>query len=95
MLLILTLVTGNVLPAMAIGTNDKGTSNQDISFTRVDNSEVSAGLTPNGKTEISDEEEYAATDVVRVSIILNKASTIDAGYSPHGHYQQSLRSELS
>ena len=81
MMLIFALVAGNVLPTMAIGTNEKSTSNTNISFTRVDNGEVAAGLTPNGKTEITDEEEYAATDVVRVSIVLDKASTIDAGYS--------------
>ena len=81
-LLIVTLLAGNVLPGFALDMDhDHETGKTNVSFTRVDNSEVTAGLTPNGQTEITDEEEYAATDVVRVSIVLNKASTIDAGYS--------------
>ena len=81
-LLIVTLLAGNVLPGFALDIDhDHETGKTNVSFTRVDNSEVTAGLTPNGQTEITDEEEYAATDVVRVSIVLNKASTIDAGYS--------------
>ena len=78
-LLIMSLLAGNVLPGLALGSDE--TDQTSVSFTRVDNSEVSAGLTPNGQTPIEDEEEYAATDVVRVSIVLNKASTIGAGYS--------------
>ena len=81
-LLMVALVAGNVLPAMAIGTNESSTSGTNVSFTQVDNSEVSAGLTPSGRTEITDEGEYTDTDMVRVSIVLTKKSTIDAGYSP-------------
>ena len=81
-LLIVTLLASNVLPSLALDIDhDHETGKTNVSFTRVDNSEVTAGLTPNGQTEITDEEEYAATDMVRVSIVLNKASTIDAGYS--------------
>ena len=79
-LLILALLAGNGLPVMAVnGGNQTGKHN--VSFTQVDNSSVSAGLTPNGRAEITGETEYADTDIVRVSIVLKKASTMDAGYS--------------
>ena len=81
LLLVLALMAGNVLPGMALEIGKDETGKTTVSFTRVDNDRVSASLRPNGRTENTVEAEYAATDVVRVSIILEKASTIKAGFS--------------
>jgi len=103
------LMAGNVMPIHAHGTHaseDHSTDHveiagQSVNFTQVDNSEVSASLTPNGRTEITEEEDYADTDVVRASIILSRDSTIAAGYSPMdiagnqaaAEYRKSLKME--
>ena len=81
LLLVLAMIAGNVLPGMALEIGEDETGKTNVSFTRVDNDRVSASLRPNGRTENTVEAEYAATDVVRVSIILEKASTIKAGFS--------------
>ena len=73
------LLAGDVVPGLAYAV-DKVTDG-NVSFTQVDNSQVSAGLIPNGKTEIKNEVTYADTDIVRASINLSRSSTIEAGYS--------------
>ncbi|MBQ3146667.1 MAG: S8 family serine peptidase [Oscillospiraceae bacterium] len=79
-MLVLAMVCLEVIPGMAFAVGHDHDHNQ-ISFERVDNDSVSAGLIPGGRTEITDDAAYADTDVVRVSIILSRSSTIDAGYS--------------
>ena len=81
LLLVIALMAGNVLPGMALEIGKDETGKTTVSFTRVDNDRVSASLRPNGRQENTVEAEYAATDVVRISIILEKASTIKAGFS--------------
>ena len=82
LLLIVALMAGNVLPGMALSIDDGiSISGSNVNFTRVDNSEVSASLRPGGRAEQTEEYQYNDTEVVRVSIILEKASTIKAGYS--------------
>ena len=78
-ILVMALLAGDVVPGLAYAV-DKVTDG-NVSFTQVDNSQVSAGLIPNGKTEIKNEVTYADTDIVRASIILSRSSTIEAGYS--------------
>ena len=78
-ILVMALLAGDVVPGLAHAVEKVTDGN--VSFTQVDNSQVSAGLIPNGKTEIGSETTYADTDIVRASIILSRSSTIDAGYS--------------
>ncbi|MDD6200960.1 MAG: S8 family serine peptidase, partial [Firmicutes bacterium] len=53
-----------------------------VKFTKVDNDSVSAAFPGREQANLTDEESpYKDTDIVRVSIVLNKESTIDAGYS--------------
>ena len=79
LVLVVAIMAGYALPANAI--HSHASDDHLVHFTQVDNSEVSAGLIPNGRTEITEEAQYADTDVVRASIILRRNSTIDAGYS--------------
>ena len=79
MMLIFAIMTGYVLPGFAMESGHAAPSY--VTFTQVDNSNVSASLTPNGRAELVGDTQYADTDVVRVSIVLKKASTIDAGFS--------------
>ena len=80
MLLIVAMLAGNVLPGMAIGNHRDETGSSNVSFTKVDNGEVSASLQPAGRTEATEEALYADTDMVRVSIIMEKAATMQAGF---------------
>ena len=79
MVLVVAIMAGYALPVNAVHSHESDESL--VHFTQVDNKEVSAGLIPNGRTEITEEAAYADTDVVRASIILSRNSTIDAGYS--------------
>ena len=79
MVLVVVMVAGSAMPANAAHTHESDTI--DVHFSQVDNDEVTAGLTPNGQTEVANESEYADTDMVRVSIVLSRSSTIEAGYS--------------
>ena len=79
LMLVLAMAVGFAMPAFAAPAG----SNVTVSVKPVDDNEVSASLRPAGREEITPEESpYADTDMVRVSIILNKASTIEAGFSP-------------
>ena len=70
------LLAAMALPALAA-------QGADVSFKKVDNSSVSAKLPGRNPADLSSmEDAYADTDVVRVSILLDKAGTIQAGYSP-------------
>ena len=67
----------------------------ELSFEKVDNDIISERL-PFAHEEVEEEEPtYADDDIVRVSIVLNGASAIDAGYAPAsaGAYRAGLRAE--
>ena len=83
LLLIAAMCVGLVLPAGAVGQSDT----QSLAYEQVDNSAVSA--MPAGLTAAPEQEEapeYAANDLVRVSIVLKDQSTLEmaseAGISP-------------
>ena len=78
--LCLTLLLGLVPPVGAEGASDEILY---PAFTQVDNSEVSASL-PQQEVEELEEPLYADTDQVRVSIVLEKESTVEAGFSTQG-----------
>ena len=74
--LILAMLATYAVPAHA-------TETAEVSFKQVDNSVVSATIPGREPVELPEEEKhYADTDVVRVSIVLEKAGTIEVGYSP-------------
>lgn len=74
LLLVLALLCGFAAPASATGAHSAG-----VSFTQVDNSAVSASLLEQ-EAEEKQEPGHASTDVVRVSIVLKKESTLEAGF---------------
>ena len=77
LLLAVALLAGFAVPLRAAG-------GDDVAFTKVDNGTVSASLLPEPVEDAAEEPQYADTDVVRVSIMLEKASTLEAGFSTHG-----------
>lgn len=81
MLLALALLCGFAVPVDAAGS-----SSETVTFQQVDNSRVSESLRgePADLESESDVPEYAGTDMVRVSIFLEEASTVKAGYSTEG-----------
>ena len=89
MVLAVMIVAGCSVPGYAVSGHDHHDHHdhgdeshvQSVDFTRVDNSEVSVNMAGSGRTEITGEEPYADTDVVRASIILSKTPTIRAGFA--------------
>ncbi len=78
LLLIIMLLMSLTLPVMA--TNDK--SSGGITWEKVDNDTVKADLPAKAADDTdSDAPEYADTDIVRVSIVLEQKSTVAAGFS--------------
>ena len=76
LVLVVALLAGMVTPVHAVGPKS------DVTITQVDNSAVSVNpLKPSDEDELHTMDEYLDTEFVRVSIILNKASTIRAGFS--------------
>ena len=76
-ILVIAMVTAYAAPVYAA-------DNVTVTFKQVDNDKVSATLTDREPVELPEEEApYADTDVVRVSIVLEKAGTIEAGYHEH------------
>lgn len=77
LLLAFALVFGAVVPVGAAGNASKST---ELSFREVS---AASGLDRIGEaeTETAPEPEYEETDVVRVSIVLNQKSTLQAGFS--------------
>lgn len=78
MVLTVALLAGNVIPVHVHAAEE--TDSVPVSFTRVEDEMVSAGLTPNDAQELENQKPYADTDIVRVSIVLEKASVIEAGF---------------
>ncbi len=75
--LVLSVLLTWVLPANAIG--------KSASFRQVGNDRVSASLLGKDPVDVSQNQKlYADSDMVRVSIILEKAGTIEAGFEPDG-----------
>jgi len=94
MCLAVCLVMGLALPAFAQDTK--------LTVTKVDNNSVTAQFGDREAVEIEDEKPaYADKDMVRVSIILEKAGAIEAGYSVDGigknnsaiNYQNNLKKD--
>ena len=75
--LVLCLVFAAVIPS--------NVSAAGIKFTQVSNDRVSADVLGKDPAQLNgNQQKYDATDVVRVSIFLDKAGVIDAGYSVDG-----------
>ena len=74
-LLVAALLLGMASPAAALG------SKSNVTVTQVDNSAVSVNPLTRDEGELHTLDEYADFDIVRVSIVLKKASTIKAGFS--------------
>lgn len=72
--LTLLLVLGSVNPALAV-------QEAGVTITKIDNDALEARLEQPIVTEPEEEAPYGATDVVRVSILLEKESTLAAGFS--------------
>ena len=94
-LLVVALLTGMAAPAHAVSPRS------DITVTQVDNSAVSVNPLNRVDEELNTMDQYIDLDVVRVSIVLEKASTIQAGFSTMGiaenasamSYRESLKRE--
>lgn len=80
LLLVLALLWGFAAPASAAGAAHR----DGVSFTQVDNSAVSASLLEQ-EAEEKQEPGHASTDLVRVSIVLKKKSTLEAGFQAEQH----------
>ncbi len=74
---------------------EAGSTGVELSFEKVDNDIISQRL-PLAHDEVEEDEPmYADDELVRVSIVLNGASALDAGYAPAsaGAYRAGLRAE--
>ena len=78
LLLVAALLTGLAAPVQAVSPRSS------VTFTQVDNSAVSVSPLQRTEEELRGLEGYADTDMVRVSIILERSSTIKAGFSTLG-----------
>lgn len=74
LMLVVALLAGFAVPVGA-------TSGSKVTFTQVDNDSVTASLREEIPENAPEEPAYADTDMVRVSIVLEDKSTIEAGYS--------------
>ena len=73
-LLVVSLVMSLAVPGLAAQTG--------VSFEKVDNDRVSAKLPGRDAVELQENEDaYADTDIVRVSIFLDRDGALDAGYN--------------
>lgn len=70
-----------MLLSVAVPVGAAGSREPNVSFTQVDNSAVSASLLQEAPECAISTPGYRDTDTVRVSIVLEKASTLEAGYS--------------
>ena len=95
LLLVVALLTGLAAPVQAVSPRS------DITVTQVDNSAVSVNPLQRVDEELNTMDGHIDTDVVRVSIVMEKASTIRAGFSTLGiadnrsamSYRDSLKAE--
>ena len=77
LLLVLALVAGFTVPVGAAASDDH------LRLTQVDNNSVSASMLAQMKESESSTPDYADSDIVRVSIILEDRPTLQAGFSVH------------
>ncbi len=77
LLLTVALLAGFAVPVRA-------SNESHVTFTKVDDSAVSASLLSEPVEDTEAEPMYEETEMVRVSIMLEKASTLEAGFSTHG-----------
>ena len=75
LLLVAALLMGLASPAAAFS------NKSSVTITQVDNSAVSVNPLTREDEELNTMDEYSDTEIVRVSIVLEKASTIRAGFS--------------
>lgn len=79
LLLAVAMAVGVAMPSFAVTSAADGAQSVKVSFEKVDNDEVSAA--PAEREELTEEDEaslYEDTDLVRVSIVLEDESTIEA-----------------
>lgn len=77
LVLVLALVLGIALPVSA-------TDTEAVSFTKIGNDAVNTDLSDRAAKSEEEAPEYSSSDIVRVSIVLEGNSTIEAGYSTSG-----------
>ena len=77
-LLTLVMVLSLVLPASAAN------KLEEIGFEQIDNSAVKTDLSGRAVEDTTEAPQYSSSEIVRVSIVLEGASTIEAGYSTSG-----------
>ena len=78
---LLTIVfLGNIVPTIAVAAEPK----EKLTFEQVENSGISLETQLEEVEDMEEAPAYADADVVRVSIILQKESTLEAGYSTQG-----------
>ena len=102
--LVLAMVGSVLVPAATAETTKPSVTTRELELTPIDASalesqklDLNADTTDDSKKEV----EHAATDVVRVSIVLDKASTMDAGFQLKGiaanaeakSYREGLRAD--
>ena len=75
LLLVLALIAGFAVPIGAVGTGDQ------LRLTQVDNNSVSASMLAQINEPENNTPDYADSDIVRVSIFLEKQPTLQAGFS--------------
>ena len=82
-MLILALLASFALPAQGFRANAAGQA-EFLSFRRTEESAAPQRLLPEAEQSTSQSPDYADTDLVRVSIVLDKPSTLEAGYETAG-----------
>lgn len=80
LLLVLTMLFGFAAPVQAVDTNRQM---EPLSFEKTEDGEASSNFI-HEMEEHTEEPQYADTDVVRVSIVLEQPSTLEQGYSTMG-----------
>lgn len=69
-------------------------SSNTLRYQQVDNSSVSANLLHPADQETDEAPQYDDTDIVRVSIVLEKASTLECRLFHYGHCAERCRHAL-
>lgn len=82
-MLVLALLASFVLPAQAGRANAAGQA-ASLSFRRTEETAAPQRLLPEAEQSTSQSPDYESTDLVRVSIVLDKPSTLEAGYDIAG-----------
>ena len=93
--------SGRFRPAVRAGRAEQGSQAKALSFEQTASSAAPQRLLPEATEPESQAPDYANTDLVRVSIVLDRASTIGAGYATSGiaanasamSYRDSLKQE--